>query len=87
MYDEVNVLKTQMLNQGLKVLNMIFQAIGIVLGLVRKSASHVIRDNDSISISQSADQVAIIEGPGWIAMDQEHHGPLAFIEVMQLKIA
>ncbi len=82
--DESDILQCQRVDQLLQVGNVLGQAVVIVLRLVREAAADVVGHDDAILLAERRDQVAVIEGPGGIAVQHHDRRRLGwpFVEVM-----
>ena len=69
-------------NQSRQIVDVLSEAIGIMLRLVAQSAADVVDGDHAIVLPPAADQLAPIERPGRIAVDQQQHFALPLVEVM-----
>ena len=60
---------------------MVFQQIGIFLWFIRETAAHVIRHNDPVVVSKKAYEIAIIKGPGRIAVQHNNRTTLPLVKI------
>jgi hypothetical protein len=66
--------------KAFQVVDMGLQGIGIFLWFGGKAAAHMVRDNDSVGILQQADKVAVIKGPGRVAVQHDNGSALPLIQ-------
>ena len=48
------------------------QTVGVVLRLRRETTTNMVGGDDSLLPTEGGNQAAVVEGPGWVAMDEQH---------------
>ena len=60
---------------------MVLKQIGIILGFIRGTTSNMIRYNYPVFIAEKAYEIAIIKGPGRIAVQHDNRTTLPLIKI------
>ena len=82
-HDQGDLLEIQREYQGLEVLDVPLEGVVVVLGLVRKPTSNVIRDHAAEAVAKRLDEIAVVERPGRVAMHHDQRPTLALVDIVQ----
>ena len=63
-----DVIQFEVIDQFLKIVNVLGKRVRIVLRLIRFSHPHMVGHHTAIGVFKPQDQIAIIKGPSRIAM-------------------
>ena len=61
-------------------------SIGIITRLIGQAAAHVVRHDDPVVVAQLADEIAVVERPGGVAVYSHHRFSTPLVEIVEPKI-
>ena len=83
--DKGNVVQVQLLDQGNQIVDMGFERVLAILGGFAFTEAHVVGNNDSPTLCEYWNELAIDVSPGWLAMQENNRVATAFVNVVHAK--
>ena len=85
MEDEGDLLaQAESFEEGFKIIDALLQGKSVagIDRFVGEAATDVIGDDHPVLIPQGKDEIAVVEGPGRVAMEHDHGFALPFIKIV-----
>ena len=75
----------EMVEEPLQVIDPPLQGVvvTVVTRLVGEAAADVVRDDAAVAAAQGEDQVAVVEGPGGVAVEHDHRLAAPLVQVVE----